>query len=162
MYIGYDFIRVGKHPERKHPMDAGFDFFVPDDFEEVVLKPGDSVQIPSGVIVEIPPGFMGQLLNKGGVASKHSLVLGACVVDPYYSNEVFIDMHNIGNKDVTIKSGMKIAQMVIIPVVHAALTMIDKETIYRDFKSDEYRDKKGGIVDTVEESLTIDVKKKDE
>lgn len=143
MYLRYATTRDVKDPSRGHFTDAGIDFFVPNDFEPTVLKPGDNITIPSGVKVEIPIGYMGLFLNKSGVASKKSLVMGAQVIDPYYSGEVHLDMHNVGHQDVEIRPGDKITQMVLIPIAHCQLTLSDEEDLYHDFRSEEYRNENG-------------------
>ena len=65
-----------------------------------------------------PHGYVLEVKNRSSMAAKKSLVVGACVIDSGYDGEVFIDLHNIGNTEQTIKSGDKIAQLVMTPVVH--------------------------------------------
>ena len=57
-----------------------------------------------------------EVKNKSGIASKRQLVVGACVVDSGYDGEVFINLHNIGNTTQILKSGDKLAQVVLVPV----------------------------------------------
>ena len=52
------------------------------------------------------------------MGAKRSLVVGAHIVDSGYDGEVFIDLHNIGMGTQTIHNGEKIAQVVLVPVVH--------------------------------------------
>ena len=106
-------IRKVKMPSRGHATDAGLDFFIPEfsdkfleDFEEknpsigiigknaetIILDPNYNACIPSGIKVEIPYGYMGLFLNKSGLASKNNLVIGAQVIDTFYSGEVHIDI----------------------------------------------------------------------
>ena len=56
-------------------------------------------------------------MNRSGIASKRSLVVGAHVIDSGYDGEVFINLHNIGTETQVVKAGTKIAQLVMIPVV---------------------------------------------
>jgi len=144
MYLRHAVIRDVKSPERGHYPDAGIDFFVPNDFEAIILKPNDSVTIPSGIKVEIPIGYMGLFLNKSGVASKKSLIMGAQVIDPYYSGEVHLDLHNVGHQEIEINPGDKITQMVLVPISHCQLTESDPDDLYSDYKTDkELREEKG-------------------
>lgn len=143
MYLRYAKVRDVEYPERGHYSDAGIDFYVPNDFGGAVLAPGDSVLIPSGIKVEIPIGYMGLFLNKSGVASKKSIVMGAQVIDPYYSGEVHLDLHNVGHEDVEIRPGDKITQMVLVPIAHCQLTLCDEEDLYYDFMSEEQRGERG-------------------
>lgn len=143
MYLRYAVTRDVKSPERGHYPDAGIDFYVPNDFQERMLRPGDSVTIPSGIKVEIPIGYMGLFLNKSGVASKKSLVMGAQVIDPYYSGEVHLDLHNIGHGNIDIRPGDKITQMVLVPISHCQLTETDEDDLYADYTTKELRNGKG-------------------
>jgi len=143
MYLRYAMVRKVKSPSRGYYSDAGIDFYVPEDFVETVLKPGDSVTIPSGIKVEIPIGYMGLFLNKSGIASKKSIIMGAQVIDPYYSGEVHLDLHNIGHGAITIQPGDKITQMVLVPISHCQLTETDEDDLYTDYTSEEYRNAKG-------------------
>ena len=59
-----------------------------------------------------------EVKNRSSVAAKRSLIVGACVVDSGYDGEVFVNLHNIGERLQVIQPGDKIAQLVMIPVVH--------------------------------------------
>jgi dUTP pyrophosphatase len=109
-----------QHPTRSNPSDAGLDIYAflgaKDDFKTVL--PNHSVLIPTGLRFGIPHGYMLQVMNRSSVAAKRGLVVGAHVIDSGYEGEVFINLHNIGYQRQDIKHGDKIAQLVMIPVVH--------------------------------------------
>ncbi len=106
-------------PNRAHPSDAGLDvFFNPKDCRAVSIHPGRNSLLPIGCKFGIPHGYMLQVCNRSSIAAKRELVVGAHVVDAGYDGEVFIDLHNIGKSPQTIQPGDKIAQLVMIPVVH--------------------------------------------
>jgi len=121
MMIEYVRVREDvKPPERANPSDAGLDvFFCPDDAAvgAVKIPVGGSVILATGLRFGIPHGYMLQAMNRSGVAAKRSLVVGAHVIDSGYDGEVFINLHNIGTERQVVKSGDKIAQLVMIPVV---------------------------------------------
>jgi dUTP pyrophosphatase len=108
------------HPTRSNPSDAGLDIYAflgeEDDFK--IVLPQHSVLIPTGLKFGIPHGYMLQVMNRSSVAAKRSLIVGAHVIDSGYDGEVFINLHNVGSRSQTIKHGDKIAQLVMIPVVH--------------------------------------------
>jgi dUTPase len=58
-----------------------------------------------------------EVKNRSSVASRRSLIVGACVVDSGYDGEVFVNLHNIGNEEQVIEPHTKIAQVVMTPVV---------------------------------------------
>ena len=106
-------------PTRANPSDAGLDiFFSPLDTNEVIeLAPGQSCLLQTGLRVGVPHAHMLQIMNRSSVASKRSLLVGACVVDSGYDGEVFVNLHNVGTSIQRIERGQKIAQAVLIPVV---------------------------------------------
>ncbi len=74
--------------------------------------------LPTGLSFGIPHGYMLQVCNRSSMGAKRSLVVGAHVVDSGYNGEVFIDLHNVGTETQHLAAGDKIAQLVMVPVVH--------------------------------------------
>jgi dUTP pyrophosphatase len=109
-------IKNVKTPNRGTPESAGIDFYVPNDFEDKTLKPGESALIPSGIKVQVPRGYALIAFNKSGVATKQGLMVGACVVDEDYEGEVHLHMTNVSDKDQVIASGQKLVQFILLPV----------------------------------------------
>jgi dUTP pyrophosphatase len=120
MLIEYASIREGViTPERANPSDCGLDlFFNPADGQDAVIKAGECAVLESGIRVGVPHGYMLEIKNKSSIAAKKSLLVGACVVDPGYDNEILINLHNVGKRSQVIKPGVKIAQAVVVPVIH--------------------------------------------
>ena len=123
-------------PVRANPSDAGLDLrFNPanpcQEFGPVfAIQPGESKILSTGLKFGIPHGYMLQIMNRSGNAAKKQLMVGACVVDSGYDGEVFVNLHNVGNNTQTIESGMKIAQAVLIPVVHARFVETSENNLY--------------------------------
>mgnify|MGYP005739450813 FL=1 len=70
-------------------------------------------------------------MNKSGIASKRSLVVGACVVDEGYTGEVFVNLHNIGKDTQVVESGHKLAQAVFVRIEKPELVVVqDSEQLY--------------------------------
>ena len=111
-------LRDVKTPSRGTSVSAGIDFYVPEDFETVSLKPGESVLIPSGIKAQVPRGYALIAFNKSGVATKQGLQVGACIVDEDYEGEIHLHMVNISDKDQTVATGQKLVQFVLIPVCY--------------------------------------------
>lgn len=108
-------VRTVKSPEKTYYSDAGYDFFVPSDFTQI-LQAGRSVNIPSGIKMEIPHGMVGVFLNKSSISANNHLIVGAQVVDHGYTGELHLNLFNIGIRPIEIKSEMKLTQLVLIPV----------------------------------------------
>ena len=115
-------VRPGaKAPSRANPSDAGLDVFycpVDPNVGAVSIMPGENHLLPTGLKFGVPHGYMLQVCNRSSMGAKRSLVVGAHIVDSGYDGEVFIDLHNIGNEEQFIGTGDKIAQLVLVPVVH--------------------------------------------
>ena len=94
------------------------------------IPPRASVLLQTGVKVEVPENCMLQIMNKSGVASKKHLITGACVVDEGYDGEIFVNLHNIGDKAQFIEPGQKIAQGVFVRIEKPTLQIIEEDDIY--------------------------------
>ena len=136
MYLEYVKIRENSiDPERANPSDAGMDvFYCPDQPNAMSLgiSPGNCRVIPTGLKFGVPHGYMLEVKNRSSVAAKRSLLVGACVVDPGYNGELYINLHNVGNQDQFINAGEKIAQVVLIPVVHFRAVEKKSDSLYED------------------------------
>ena len=132
MYIEYFRVRNSAQPPRRaNPSDAGMDLaFAPENRESISIRPGESVICATGLKFGVPHGYMLQIMNRSGVAAMRSLVVGACVVDAGYNGEVFINLHNIGQDVQTVEPGERIAQAVLIPVVHVSPVEYEWDDLY--------------------------------
>jgi len=91
-----------------------------------VLKPGEIKLIHTGIAVAVPEGYEMQIRPRSGLALKNgiSLVNSPGTVDADYRGEVGVIMINLGKEDFIIKSGDRIAQAVICPVVQAEYMLV--------------------------------------
>ena len=108
---------AAKLPSYGHPGDAGLDLYSAVDH---VLAPASVFAVPTGIKMAIPPGYVGLVWDKSGISLKgvHRL---AGVVDAGYRGEVQVVMVNLGREPFAIKPGMKIAQMLIQPVMSVSV-----------------------------------------
>lgn len=135
MIIEYSKIHDGVYdPERANPSDAGLDvFYSPMDEDDFVeLQPGENALLATGLKFGIPHGYMLQVMNRSSMAAKKGLIVGAHCIDSGYAGEVFIDLHNIGADLQTIESGDKIAQIVMVPVIHFRAFEAEEEELYEE------------------------------
>ena len=97
--------------------------------EPLVLKPGDTALIPSGIAIHLDdPGYAAVLLPRSGLGHKHGIVLGNLVglIDSDYQGEVLVSCWNRGNTEFTVNPGERVAQMVILPVVQAKFEVVSE------------------------------------
>lgn len=83
--------------------------------EPVVLEPGKRMLVSTGVFVELPPGYEGQIRARSGLALKHGIAManGVGTIDSDYRGEVGIILINLGELPFEIRDGDRIAQLVI-------------------------------------------------
>ncbi|MBN9453000.1 MAG: dUTP diphosphatase [Bosea sp.] len=93
----------------------------------VTLAPGARALVPTGLAMQLPAGFEGQVRPRSGLALRHGItVLNAPgTVDSDYRGEVSVVLINHGSEDFTVTRGDRIAQLVIAPVSHARLSEVD-------------------------------------
>lgn len=95
----------------------------------LLLHPGETHLIPTGLAIHIEEGGLAaMLLPRSGLGHKHGIVLGNLVglIDSDYQGQVFVSCWNRGNENFTVEPGERIAQMVIVPVVHADFEVVDE------------------------------------
>jgi dUTP pyrophosphatase len=95
--------------------------------EPVDLAPGAIEIIPCGFAMAIPPGFEAQVRPRSGLACKHGISVpnSPGTIDADYRGEVKVALINLGRVRFTIEPHMRIAQMVVGPVAHCAITEVD-------------------------------------
>jgi dUTP pyrophosphatase len=123
-------------PSRANPSDAGLDvFYCPEtpDIAAIRVDPGQNVMLPTGIKIGIPHGYMLQVCNRSSMGAKKSLVVGAHIIDSGYDGEIFVDLHNVGEAEQLICAKDKIAQLVMVPVVHFRAVETRSDNLYNDY-----------------------------
>ncbi|MCX7994707.1 MAG: dUTP diphosphatase [candidate division WOR-3 bacterium] len=107
-------------PEYQTPNASGCDLYANIE-RPIVLKPGEFRIIPTGICIEIPEGYEAQVRPRSGLAAKYGIgILNAPgTIDADYRGEIKVILFNFGKKDVKIKKGDRIAQLVFAPVLRA-------------------------------------------
>ena len=92
--------------------DAGMDLHA---VEDVTLEPQVARLVPTGLSIEVPPGYEAQLRPRSGLALKHAITLpnAPATIDPGYRGEVKVILLNLGREAYQVTKGDRIAQMVI-------------------------------------------------
>ncbi len=82
---------------------------------EITVKPGEIAMIPTGIAIELPPGYEAQIRPRSGLALNHGITLlnTPGTIDSDYRGEIKIILINLGKKEFKIKRGDRIAQMII-------------------------------------------------
>ena len=79
------------------------------------IAPGEIALIPTGIAIELPPGFEAQIRPRSGLALKHGITLpnSPATIDPGYRGEIRVIVQNLGREPVHLAAGDRIAQMVV-------------------------------------------------
>ena len=96
--------------------------------EDIDIEPGERVSVGSGIHLEIPPGFEGQVRPRSGLALKHGVTLlnSPGTIDSDYRGEIRMIMINLGKEKFTVRRGDRIAQIVFAPCVQADMDEADE------------------------------------
>ncbi len=111
-------------PYYAHPTDAGLDLF---STVEATIAPNTSSLIPTGIAIELPTGTEAQIRPRSGLALKHQITVlnSPGTIDEGYRGEVGVILINHGKDDFKVTPGMKIAQMVISPVLYVKVEEVE-------------------------------------
>jgi dUTP pyrophosphatase len=104
---------------------AGMDLVAPID-GEITLAPGERALVPTGIALALPAGYEGQIRPRSGLALKHGVTVANSpgTIDADYRGEVQVILLNTGPAAFHVARGMRIAQLVVAPVVRAAWTEV--------------------------------------
>jgi dUTP diphosphatase len=85
----------------------------------IVIEPGKRALVPTGIAVEIPEGYEGQVRPRSGLALKHGISIANTpgTIDSDYRGEIKVILINLGDDLFVVKNGDRIAQLIISPVV---------------------------------------------
>lgn len=114
-------------PQYQTPGAAGLDLHARIS-HEIYLQPGVRFTCPTGIAIELPEGFEARVQPRSGLAAKHGVTVlnSPGCIDADYRGEVLVLLINHGDQAFRIEPGMRIAQLVISPVVRAELVRLNE------------------------------------
>jgi dUTP pyrophosphatase len=115
---------LAKAPTKANPEDAGFDLY---STQDVVIKPGYRQVVSTGIAMEIPNGYVGLIWPRSGMSVKKGCDVLAGVIDAPYRGEIKVCLQNCDlYEDIVIKTGDKIAQILIQEIPHFDLIIVNE------------------------------------
>lgn len=107
-----------KLPKYEHDDDSGMDLYA---IAPQTIHPGETALIPTGIAIELPANTEAQVRPRSGLALNHGITVlnTPGTVDAGYRGEVRVILINHGKQPFEIEAGMRIAQMVIVPIIRA-------------------------------------------
>jgi dUTP pyrophosphatase len=114
-------------PTYAHPGDAGMDLCA---IEELEIAAGETALVHTGITIELPPGTEAQIRPRSGLALKHSVTVlnTPGTIDEGYRGEIGVILINHGKHPFSVVKGMRIAQMVIKPVLYIEIEEVEALT----------------------------------
>ncbi len=111
-------------PAYAHLGDAGLDLFAAESCE---VPPGEWRKVRTGIAIELPPGTEGQVRPRSGLALRHGVTLlnSPGTIDEGYRGEIGVILINHGPAPFKVTSGMRVAQLVIQPVIRAEVREVE-------------------------------------
>ena len=119
--------------ERATPMTYGTEYSAGADLyslkgESIIVDPGCTVLVHTGIAMEIPEGTVGLIFARSGLATKKGLAPAnkVGVIDADYRGEIMVALHNHSSVPVTVEGGERIAQIAIVPFIKADFSVVDE------------------------------------
>lgn len=97
--------------------------------EDTLLKPGETLLVPTGVAIHLEDDHLAaMIMPRSGLGHKHGIILGNTVglIDSDYQGQLMVSLWNRSQQNFKIEVGMRIAQLVIVPVVKAAFEIVSE------------------------------------
>ena len=106
---------------------AGADLYALLD-DQIIINPGETELIRTGLAMEIPKGYAGFLYARSGLASKKGLAPAnkVGVIDADYRGEIMVALHNHSNESQIVENGERVAQIVFAPFYKADFKVVDE------------------------------------
>lgn len=124
--IALNFLKLSKNadsPEYALDSDVGFDLKA---IETVSLFPLEQKEVRTGIAIEVPKGYVGLVRDRAGIVQKMNVHTVAGTFDSGFRGEVSIMLVNMNDKTVEVEKGMRVAQIILIPVARAKIVEVKK------------------------------------
>jgi len=110
-------------PKYAHPGDAGMDLFSTEDY---IVKSGKRQLVSTGIAMSLPEGYFASIRGKSGLAYKSGISILGGVIEWTYTGEYGVIVLNSGDEDFEIKTGDKVAQVIISPVASVDVEEVEE------------------------------------
>ena len=107
-YVDFELGKGARVPYKKYSGDAGWDLFVSRD---CVIPAGETCDVHTDIKVDMPPFLYARIVGRSSTLRKHNLMVNEGIIDNGYTGELFVCVHNLGDKPFEVKQGMRLAQV---------------------------------------------------
>lgn len=124
MRIRYKVDEGAFKPTKSHERDAGFDLYAPYD---ALILPGESLSIDTGVHLDIPEGYVGEVVGRSGLNHTFGIICPQGTIDSGYTGSIRVKLYNLGKNTFGVFKGNRIAQIVFVPIPEVRLIEENEE-----------------------------------
>lgn len=112
-YVNFQLGDGASVPYKKYSGDAGWDLFTSRDCD---IEPGETKDVHTDVRIDMPPYLYARITGRSSSLRKHKLLINEGIIDNGYTGELFVCIHNMGDKTFHVKRGMRLAQILFHPI----------------------------------------------
>lgn len=109
-------------PTFAYSADAGMDLY---SVANIAIEPGERAQIPTGIAIAVPEGYVGLVWDKSGVSHRLGIKTLGGVIDAGYRGEIFVGLLNTSKETQNFEVGNKIAQMLLQKIEHPTIVEVE-------------------------------------
>lgn len=112
-YVDFELGEGAKAPFKKHKGDAGWDLYVSKD---CVIAPGATVDVHTDIRIDMPPYLYARITGRSSSLRKYNLLINEGIIDNGFTGELFVCVHNMGDKPFKVEKGMRLAQVLFYTI----------------------------------------------
>ena len=121
-YVDFELGEGAKVPFKKHMGDAGWDLYVSRPCD---IGPGETTDVHTDIRIDMPPYLYARITGRSSSLRKHGLLVNEGIIDNGYTGELFICVHNMGDKVFHVKKGMRLAQVLFHTIEDVRWSQVD-------------------------------------
>ena len=122
-YVDFELGKGAKAPFKKHHGDAGWDLYVSRDCE---IPAGETVDVHTDIKIDMPPYLYARIVGRSSTLRKHQLMVNEGIIDNGYTGELFVCIHNLGDKPFKVEKGMRLAQVLFHVIEDVRWSEVDE------------------------------------
>lgn len=122
-YVNFERGTGAKAPYKKHIGDAGWDLFVS---RGCTIPPGETVDVHTDIKIDMPPYLYARIVGRSSTLRKHQLMVNEGIIDNGYTGELFVCVHNLGDKPFKVDKGMRLAQVLFHSIEDVRWSEVDE------------------------------------
>lgn len=122
-YVNFELGDGAKAPFKKHLGDAGWDLFVS---RGCTIKPGETVDVHTDIKIDMPPYLWARITGRSSTLRNYRLLVNEAIIDNGFTGELFVCIHNMGDKPFKVEKGMRLAQIIFHPIEDVRWSQVDQ------------------------------------